>query len=107
MVFSEVVNCFQRKHRLLQRAMKKLKDPASCSSFIFSFFFLKTSFLAVMKKAPDKKGLENSTLLNPSPVLFSTDGQAQSSVEELYSSKYIHICAGKKKKRKKKMEERY
>lgn len=25
-----------------------------------------------MKKAPDKKGLENSTLLNPSSILFST-----------------------------------
>lgn len=80
--------------------MKKLKDPASC---LFLIFF--TSFPAVMKKTGAKKELENSTLLNPSSTLFSTDGQAQSSVKELYSRALFNLfiyCAGKKKERRRK-----
>lgn len=84
--------------------MKKLKDPASCLSFFFSFF---TSFLAVMKKAGAKKELENSTLLNPSSTLFSTDGQAQPSVKELYSRALFNLFIvqeKKKERRRKKMK---
>lgn len=58
-----------------------------------------------MKKAWAKKELENSTLLNPSSILFSTDGQAQSSVKELYSRALFNLfiyCAGKKKERRRK-----
>lgn len=51
---SIVANCFQSKHWLLQRAMKKLKDPESCFSSSSPFLFL-TSFPVVMKKAQDKK----------------------------------------------------
>lgn len=61
-----------------------------------------------MKKARDKSELENSTLLNPSSILFSTDGQAHSSVKELYSSKYIvFVQERKRKEEKKKMKPRY
>lgn len=52
-----VVSCFQRKHWLLQRAMKKLKDPESCFSSSSPPFL--TSFPVVMKKAQDKKELGN------------------------------------------------
>lgn len=64
----------------------------------FYFFFL-SSFLAVMEKAGEKSELENSAPLNPSSILFSSDRQARSSGKELCSSTYIHVCAGKKKKK--------
>lgn len=55
-----------------------------------------------MKKAPDKKGLENSTLLNPSSILFSTDGQAQSSVKRaLFKQIYTYLCRKEKEKKEK------